>query len=79
MKRYCRKCGTRVRKETEKELQKEYPFYCPKCDENLFGFETDIKESEAQAIINRLKTEIAITLGIKPNSKKKEHKNVRRI
>ena len=74
MKRYCRKCGTKVRKETEKELRKEYPFYCPKCDENLFGFETDIKESEVQAITNRLKTEIAITLGITSNSKKKEHK-----
>lgn len=35
-----KKCSTVVKKETSKGLRKEYPFYCPKCDENLYRFET---------------------------------------
>jgi formamidopyrimidine-DNA glycosylase len=34
--RKCGKCGTPVRKETKLD----YPFYCPHCDENLYGSET---------------------------------------
>ncbi len=35
--RLCMRCGTEVRRET---VVKQYPFYCPKCDENEFRFET---------------------------------------
>ena len=38
-KRYCKKCGTLVRKETS-GIRKEYPFFCPTCEENMFRFET---------------------------------------
>lgn len=39
MKTVCNRCGTVVVKETDKELMKEYPYYCPKCDENMYSFE----------------------------------------
>lgn len=39
--RYCKRCGCRVKKEKERQLKKEYPFYCPCCDENMYRFETD--------------------------------------
>jgi formamidopyrimidine-DNA glycosylase len=39
-KRRCNRCGGFVRKETVKGLRKEYPFYCPTCDENMYRFET---------------------------------------
>lgn len=35
--RLCMRCDTEVKRET---VVKQYPFYCPKCDENLFRFET---------------------------------------
>ena len=35
--RICLKCGERVKREYK---IKEYPFYCPNCDENLYRFET---------------------------------------
>lgn len=38
--RYCKKCGHKVKKETTKGLRKEYPYYCPYCDENMYRFET---------------------------------------
>jgi hypothetical protein len=37
--RYCHN-GHKVRKETNKELKKEYPYYCPTCYENMYRFET---------------------------------------
>lgn len=40
MKKYCIKCGSKVKKESDKILKKEYPYYCPECDENLYSFET---------------------------------------
>lgn len=36
----CNHCNTVVKKETTKQLRKEYPFYCKKCDENKYRFET---------------------------------------
>lgn len=36
----CNVCKSVVKKETTKGLRKEYPFYCPTCDENKFRFET---------------------------------------
>ena len=36
-KRYCKKCGARV----ERENELDYPFYCPRCDENVYAFETE--------------------------------------
>ena len=35
----CCHCGHEVCFEADKELMKEYPFYCPNCDENLYGIE----------------------------------------
>ena len=39
MAKVCIRCGSRVRKENDKELKKQYPYYCPECDENMFEFE----------------------------------------
>ena len=35
--RICKRCGNPVKRETQ---IKEYPFYCPHCDENMYRFET---------------------------------------
>lgn len=37
----CKRCGTTVEDETDSELKKEYPYYCPECDENLYAFECE--------------------------------------
>ncbi len=41
-----RKCfrGHKVRQETNKDLKKEYPYYCPICDENMYKFETKLNK-----------------------------------
>lgn len=44
VKRYCKRCNHRVKRETDKELRKEYKYYCPYCDENMYTFETYKKE-----------------------------------
>lgn len=44
VKRYCFRCHKRVKRETDKYLRKEYPYYCPHCDENMYKFETYKKE-----------------------------------
>ena len=36
--RICNKCGCVV--EVEKDKNIDYPYYCPNCDENLYGIET---------------------------------------
>lgn len=36
--RVCSRCGYKVVRETK---IKEYPFYCPNCDENMYRFETE--------------------------------------
>ena len=35
----CRRCGSKVRPEREAGLREEYPYYCPRCDENMYSFE----------------------------------------
>lgn len=40
-KRICRRCGSEVQEETDTDLKKEYPFYCPNCDENMYSFECE--------------------------------------
>jgi hypothetical protein len=35
----CSKCGAEVEVETDEDLKKEYPYYCPECDENMYEFE----------------------------------------
>ncbi len=35
----CRRCGSNVQPERDKWLRKEYPYYCPKCDEDMYSFE----------------------------------------
>lgn len=37
--RYCKRCGHKVNRETVKGLRKEYPYYCPHCDQNMYRFE----------------------------------------
>jgi len=46
IKRHCFKCGHLVKKEKHKGLRKEYPYYCPHCDENMYTFETYKKRKE---------------------------------
>jgi hypothetical protein len=41
------RCGTEVRRET---VVKQYPFYCPNCDENLFEIETTTTERYSVAV-----------------------------
>lgn len=36
---YCAHCGHEVCFESDKEMMKEYEYYCPNCDENLYGIE----------------------------------------
>ena len=36
--RLCCRCGNPVIRETK---VKQYPFYCPTCDENMFRLETE--------------------------------------
>jgi predicted RNA-binding Zn-ribbon protein involved in translation (DUF1610 family) len=33
----CFRCGTELKEETDKTI--DYPYYCPKCDENMYSFE----------------------------------------
>jgi hypothetical protein len=40
---YCSKCGNKVKLETDKNLKKDYKYYCPNCDENLYSFEVTEK------------------------------------
>lgn len=39
----CSRCHCEVEEEKDSELEKEYPYYCPECDENLYSFETTEK------------------------------------
>lgn len=47
--RYCQRCGHKVKREF---FIKEYPYYCPECDENMYKIETlsskDVKELKAR-------------------------------
>lgn len=36
---YCSHCNHEVCYEADKELLREYEYYCPCCDENLYGIE----------------------------------------
>lgn len=38
----CSHCGHNVCFEADKELLREYDYYCPDCDENLYGIEVSI-------------------------------------
>lgn len=37
---YCNKCGHKVKRETNRDLRKEYKYYCDYCNENLYFIET---------------------------------------
>jgi Zn finger protein HypA/HybF involved in hydrogenase expression len=37
---YCSRCNHLVQRETNKDLRKEYKYYCPHCDENMYSIET---------------------------------------
>ena len=41
MRKICKQCGMGVVKEENNELKKEYPFFCPGCDENMYSFECE--------------------------------------
>ncbi len=50
--RICKKCHSKVVKETGTDLVKKYKYFCPTCDENMFEFETeDFDEEEFKALI----------------------------
>lgn len=61
MKKICKICGTEVEIETNEELKKEYPYYCPECDQNMYSFECeDVPENMQERkhkIIRYLTTE----------------------
>lgn len=44
----CNRCGNPVIKETDKELMKEYPYYCPECEENMYSFEVHDQPENAE-------------------------------
>jgi len=46
--KYCFRCKTELEFETDSDLKKEYPYYCPNCDENMFEFETLTEEDVAE-------------------------------
>lgn len=66
MRKICKQCGIEVLPEEDKELKKEYPFFCPECDENVYSFECeDIPETieeRKNKIIRYLVTEDYIPL-----------------
>ena len=37
----CPRCGNRLKVETNKNLKKEYPYVCRKCDENFYAVEVE--------------------------------------
>jgi hypothetical protein len=37
----CSRCGHEVCFEADKEILKKYEYYCPDCDENLYGIEIE--------------------------------------
>lgn len=41
--RICSHCQHEICYESDKELSREYEYYCPNCDENLYGIEVSIK------------------------------------
>lgn len=47
---YCKNCGHPVQRETRKWLRKEYPYYCPHCDENMYQIETYKKVSLCRGV-----------------------------
>lgn len=51
IKRRCKRCGTIIKKETHRGLRKEYPFYCPCCNENVYRFETTKLKPSEQLIL----------------------------
>lgn len=51
--RYCKRCGHKIKRETTKGLRKEYPYYCPRCDENMYRFETVKKTMTTKEVETR--------------------------
>lgn len=56
----CNRCSTKVLEEVVPELKKDYQYYCPTCDENMFTFEVskDPLRRDAWIVINELVTVI---------------------
>ena len=56
----CFRCGTFVLEETVEALRKEYPFYCPTCDENMYSFEVnkDDMRRDTWIVVNEMSTAI---------------------
>lgn len=44
--RVCFRCDNEV--EVEKVL--DYPYYCPNCDENMYEFETKVKDTTVKQL-----------------------------
>ena len=56
----CKRCSTKVLKETDENLKKDYQYYCPTCDENMFSFEVSKDElrRDAWIVINEVVTTV---------------------
>jgi len=48
--RFCDHCNTEV----ERETKLDYPYYCPRCDENLYSFETHPQQNNISQGVVRL-------------------------
>jgi len=46
--------GHEVKKETDKDLKKEYPYYCPTCDENMYSMETSVIITEKKRKLKKI-------------------------
>ena len=42
--KFCNRCDSRVKLEKTQGLRKEYKYYCPCCDENLYTFKAHNKK-----------------------------------
>ena len=58
IKYYCPKCKKVVRKETDKKLKKEYPYFCSNCDENFYKFEVVCKENKPLIPLHKRKLDL---------------------
>ena len=60
---YCFRCKTEVEVEADQTMDGKYPYYCPTCDENMYGFEVlTAEEAGIQAANEGLGTTTIATI-----------------
>lgn len=57
----CNRCGKVVLKEPYFE---EYPYYCPHCDENMYGIETFVGDWHTGAEFDELRSDARDAMGL---------------